>query len=174
MRKLKLYIATSLDGYIATEDGGVEWLDAYQSDEEDYGYHRFYDSVDTLLMGGNTYRTILGFGWPYEGKQTWVLSRTIQTAGIGQVGIVGRDALMLVRQLKSIETGKDIWLVGGGETISLLLAESLIDEMRLCIFPVMLGCGIRLFPPGPVSSQWRLEGQRAFPSGAMMLTYKLS
>ena len=49
MRPLKLYIATSLDGYIATADGSVEWLDAYQSDEEDYGYHRFYDSVDTLL-----------------------------------------------------------------------------------------------------------------------------
>ena len=59
MRQLKLYIATSLDGYIATADGSVEWLDAYQSDEEDYGYHRFYDSVDTLLMGGNTYRAIL-------------------------------------------------------------------------------------------------------------------
>ena len=53
MRQLKLYIATSLDGYIATADGSVEWLDAYQSDEEDYGYHRLYDSVDTLLMGGN-------------------------------------------------------------------------------------------------------------------------
>ena len=66
--ELKLYIATSLDGYIATADGSVEWLDAYQSDEEDYGYHRFYDSVDTLLMGGNTNRTILGFGcdWPYS------------------------------------------------------------------------------------------------------------
>lgn len=94
MRQLKLYIATSLDGYIATADGSVEWLDAYQSDEEDYDYHRFYDSVDTLLMGGNTNRAILGFGcdWPYAGKQTWVLSRSIQTATSGQVGIISHDA----------------------------------------------------------------------------------
>ena len=112
MRQLKLYIATSLDGYIATADGSVEWLDAYQSDEEDYGYHRFYDSVDTLL-------------------------------------------------------------VGGGEIISLLLAENLIDEMQLCIFPMMPGNGVPLFPPSPALSRWQLEEQRSFPSGATMLTYKL-
>lgn len=176
MRPLKLYIATSLDGYIATADGSVEWLDAYQSDEEDYGYHRFYDSVDTLLMGGNTYRAILGFGcdWPYAGKQTWVLSRSIQAATSGQFGIISRDTLTFVRQLKSLETGKDIWLVGGGEIISLLLAENLIDEMLLCIFPVMLGNGIPLFPPSSALSKWQLEEQRSFPSGATMLTYKLS
>ena len=176
MTPLKLYIATSLDGYIATADGSVEWLDAYQSDEEDYGYHRFYDSVDTLLMGGNTYRAILGFGcdWPYAGKQTWVLSRSIQAATSGQFGIISRDTLTFVRQLKSLETGKDIWLVGGGEIISLLLAENLIDEMLLCIFPVMLGNGIPLFPPSSALSKWQLEEQRSFPSGATMLTYKLS
>ena len=62
--------------------------------KKDYGYHRFYDSVDTLLMGGNTYRAILGFGcdWPYAGKQTWVLSRSIQEATSGQVGIISHDA----------------------------------------------------------------------------------
>ena len=94
MRQLRLYIATSLDGYITTADSSVEWLDVYQSDEEDYGYHRFYDSVDTLLMGGNTYCAILGFGcdWPYAGKQTWVLSRSIQTATSGQVRIISHDA----------------------------------------------------------------------------------
>lgn len=72
--------------------------------------HRFYDSVDTLLMGGNTYRAILGFGcdWPYAGKQTWVLSRSIQAADSGLVGIISRDALTFVRQIKSLETGKDI------------------------------------------------------------------
>ena len=71
-----------------------------------------------MLMGGNTYRAILGFGcdWPYAGKQTWVLSRSIQAATSGQVGIISRDTLTFVRQLKSLETEKDIWLVGGGET----------------------------------------------------------
>ena len=175
MRQLRLYIATSLDGYITTADSSVEWLDVYQSDEEDYGYHRFYDSVDTLLMGGNTYCAILGFGcdWPYAGKQTWVLSRSIQTATSGQVGIISHDALTFVRRLKSLETGKDIWLVGGGEIISLLLAENLIDEMQLCIFPMMPGNGVPLFPPSPALSRWQLEEQRSFPSGATMLTYKL-
>lgn len=62
MANIKLYVAVSLDGYIAGPDGGVEWLDRYQADGEDYGYADFYDSVDTLLMGGNTYRAILHFG----------------------------------------------------------------------------------------------------------------
>ena len=102
-----------------------------------------------------------------------MLSRSIQTATSGQVGIISHDALTFVRRLKSLETGKDIWLVGGGEIISLLLAENLIDEMQLCIFPMMLGNGVPLFPPSPALSRWQLEEQRSFPSGATMLTYKL-
>ncbi len=97
MRKIKLYIAVSLDGYIATPDGGVEWLNQFQisknedspdggvewlnqfqiSKNEDYGYKEIYQSIDTILMGGRTYRDIVGFGceWPYKEKTTYIVSR---------------------------------------------------------------------------------------------------
>ena len=78
MRKIKLYIAVSLDGYIATPDGGVEWLNQFQiTGNEDYGYKELYLSIDTVLMGGRTYRDIIGFGceWPYKDKVSYIISR---------------------------------------------------------------------------------------------------
>ena len=80
MKKIKLYIAVSLDGYIATSDGGVEWLHQFQiSENEDYGYKELYQSIDTVLMGGRTYRDIIGFGckWSYKDKVTSLLSKEI-------------------------------------------------------------------------------------------------
>lgn len=173
MANIKLYVAVSLDGYIAGPDGGVEWLDRYQADGEDYGYADFYDSVDTLLMGGNTYRAILHFGcgWPYEGKRTYVVSRRERSAVLPGVSVVSDDAIPFLRRLRA-EEKRDIWLVGGGLLVSQLLAEGLVDEMRLCVFPLLLGRGIRLFPDSLRSSERRLVGQRTFPSGAVMLTYR--
>lgn len=78
MRKIKLYIAVSLDGYITTSDGGVEWLNLFQiSDSEDYGYKELYQSIDTVLMGGRTYRDIIGLGckWSYKDKAIYIVSR---------------------------------------------------------------------------------------------------
>lgn len=173
MKRIKLYIATSLDGYIATSGGGVEWLDKYQSDAEDYGYAALYESVDTVLMGGNTYRSILGFGceWPYAEKQSYVISRTEPPGTLPNVRIISDEIPAFLRRLKT-NAGKDIWLVGGGELTSLLLAEGLVDEMQLCIFPQLLGTGIRLFPKNALGSEWRLVREQTFPTGAVMLVYQ--
>lgn len=175
MAEIKLYIAVSLDGYIAGADGGVEWLDKYESDGTDYGYAEFYDSVGTVLMGGNTYRAILGFGceWPYAEKRTWVVSRRERSGSLPGVSVVAGDPVSFLRRLKSAEE-RDIWLVGGGQLLSRLSDEGLVDEMRLCIFPEMLGEGIRLFPANIRPSGWRLAEQRVFPSGAVMLVYRLA
>lgn len=173
MKRIKLYIAISLDGYIATPDGGVEWLDKYQSDTEDYGYAALYESVDTVLMGGNTYRSILGFDceWPYAEKQSYIISRTESSSTLPNVTIIADAIPAFLRQLKA-DAEKDIWLAGGGELTSLLLAEGLLDEMQLCIFPLLLGTGIRLFPNNSLSSEWRLVRQQTFPTGAVMLVYQ--
>lgn len=79
MRKVKLYIATSLDGYIARKDGALDWLDNIPHPEnEDYGYQEFYDSIDTVIMGRGTYEVVLGFDvdWPYSTCTTLVMSST--------------------------------------------------------------------------------------------------
>lgn len=116
---------------------------------------------------------ILGFGcdWPYADKQSYVISRTEPSSTLPNVTIIADEIPTFLRQLKT-DAGKDIWLVGGGELTSLLLAEGLVDEIQLCIFPVLLGAGIRLFPDNGFSSEWRLDRQETFPTGAVMLVYQ--
>lgn len=123
-------------------------------------------------MGGNTYRSILGFGceWPYAEKQSYIISRTESPSALPSVRIIADEIPAFIRRLKA-DAGKDIWLVGGGKLTSLLLAEGLVDEMQLCIFPLLLGAGIRLFPENALGSEWRLAKQQTFPTGAVMLVY---
>lgn len=174
MRKIKLYIAVSLDGYIATPDGGVEWLNQFQiSKNEDYGYKEIYQSIDTILMGGRTYRDIVGFGceWPYKDKTTYIVSRNnINLTPSEQIYFITHHVTENVEKLKEL-TGKDIWLVGGGELVSMLLDVNLIDEMHLCYLPIVLGQGISLFPNKPKETIWKLAGSKSFPSGAISITY---
>lgn len=174
MRKIKLYIAVSLDGYIATPDGGVEWLNQFQiSKNEDYGYKEIYQSIDTILMGGRTYRDIVGFGceWPYKDKTTYIVSRNnINLTPAEQVYFITDHVTGNVEKLKE-STGKDIWLVGGGELVSMLLDANLIDEMHLCYLPIVLGQGISLFPNKPKETIWKLVGSKSFLSGAISITY---
>lgn len=174
MRKIKLYIAVSLDGYIATPDGGVEWLNQFQiSKNEDYGYKEIYQSIDTILMGGRTYRDIVGFGceWPYKDKTTYIVSRNnINLTPSEQVYFITDHVTGNVEKLKE-STGKDIWLAGGGELVSMLLDANQIDEMHLCYLPIVLGQGISLFPNKPKETIWKLVGSKSFLSGAISITY---
>ena len=123
MRKIKLYIATSLDGKIARPDGGLDWLpdpadDAYK--HEDYGYDELLSSVDTTLMGYKTYEVCLGFGdWAYKDQLTYVFSRNPERKMIPEAKLVTEDPVEFTRKLKQT-AGKDIWLIGGGEIIRLL------------------------------------------------------
>lgn len=174
MRKIKLYIAVSLDGYIATPDGGVEWLNQFQiSKNEDYGYKEIYQSIDTILMGGRTYRDIVGFGceWPYKDKTTYIVSRNnINLTPSEQVYFITDHVTDNVNKLKEL-TGKDIWLAGGGELVSMLLDANQIDEMHLCYLPIVLGQGISLFPNKPKETIWKLADSKSFLSGAISITY---
>ena len=148
MRKLSLYIATSLDGYIARQNESLDWLLNQKAD--DNGYTAFYDTIDTILLGRRTYQWILRnvhSGFPYQGKNCYVLSRTLkgQTAN---VQFVNQDIVTLTASLKK-GPGKGIWIAGGGEVLSPLLGENLVDDLIIHIAPVIIGQGIRLFNPGP-------------------------
>jgi dihydrofolate reductase len=148
MRKLSLYIATSLDGYIARQNESLDWLLNQRAD--DNGYTAFYDTIDTILLGRRTYQWILRnvhSEFPYQGKNCYVFSRTLkgQTAN---VQFVNQDIVTLTASLKK-KPGKGIWIVGGGEVLSPLLRENLVDDLIIQIAPVIIGQGIRLFNPGP-------------------------
>ncbi len=140
MRKIKLFIASSLDGFIAREDGSIDWLP--QSGNS--GYEEFYKTIDTVIIGRKTYEQILTFGkYPYEGKKSYVLTKNTTIKKEGNVEFVF-EAEKLVKELIS-SSGKDIWLVGGAELVSVFLNQDLIDEIILSIIPVVLGKGIPLF-----------------------------
>lgn len=175
MRRIILYIATSIDGYIATPDGGVEWLNEIPNpNKTDHGYNTLLDSIDVVLMGGRTYHEIIGYGvaWPYKDKISYVVSRRDSNVTPNEnVHFITEDIIARISELKA-ETGKDIWLVGGGELTTILLNANLIDEMRLCIAPVILGQGIPLFPNKPKESAWSLTGSQIYDTGIVITTYQ--
>lgn len=143
-----VYIATSLDGFIATPDGGVAWLDDIPNpDQSDFGYGEFIKRVDAVLMGRNSFEKVLSFGtWPYE-KLVFVLSNRLKHVPddlVDNVEIVsGNDLKTLVGQLD--KRGYHNLYIDGGRTIQSFLAEDMIDEMIITRVPVLLGDGIPLF-----------------------------
>ena len=173
MRKIKVYIAASLDGYIARPDGDLDWLTKYPiTPEINYGYNEFFDSVDTVIMGGKTYRDILNMDviYPYESKTTYVITRNIINSPKDNRYFITDNVIDEISELKT-QQGKDIWLVGGGELITMMLNANLVDEMQICYVPVILGTGILLFPNNPKESTWKLVGSDIYDSGSIKVNY---
>lgn len=168
MRDVILYIATSLDMFIAREDGSVDWL----FHDQDYGYSEFLKSIDTTIMGHNTYKQIKSFGppFPYRDKTNYVFSRHNHQEE-GYIQFIANKTIPFVRSLKK-ERGKDIWLIGGGSINDVLLEAGLIDKMILSIHPVFLGKGIPLFPHAQVEAYWELMESHSYEKGLVQLKYK--
>ena len=144
-RKLVLYIASSLDGYIATDEHNLDWLFAVEGGGDD-GYSTFYDTVDTVLIGRITYDWIIEHekgDFPYKGKECYVFSRTKKDDN-KHVTFICEDVVQFSKDLKN-KNGKSIWLVGGGNLLNTFVKEKLVDELIIAIAPVLLGKGIPLF-----------------------------
>lgn len=171
-RKVVLYIAQSLDGYIARADGDIGWLSSVEREGEDYGYGEFMESVDTVIMGRKTYEKVLSFGigFPHRDKKCYVLSGT-RREDDGNVKFYSGDAAELVRSIRGQE-GKDIFIDGGAEVVREFAAADLIDEYVISIIPVLLGGGIRLFKETSRETKLRLAGSRAYESGLVQLKYE--
>lgn len=175
MRKIKLYIAISLDGYIAKSNGSIDWLDAVPNpDKSDYGYYSFYDSIDTTLMGNATYQQVRSFDipFPYPDKTNFVFSQTPQKDN-SDVKFVYENVLKFVEDLKS-QKGSDIWLIGGGSLNAFFLKHDLIDEMIVSIMPIILGSGIPLFASKDVEIPLNLKEVLSFESGVVQLVYQMT
>jgi len=168
MRKVVLFTASSLDGFIATKGGGIDWLFT----DGDYGYKRFFNSIDTTLTGFKTYKKALSFGeFAFSGKANYVFSRKKRRPD-HNVTFVSRNIPAFVQKLKKEKSKKNIWLVGGGILNSLLLNAGLIDEMIISYHPVILGNGIPLFTDKSRESEFTLVRQKLYPSGLVQITYK--
>jgi dihydrofolate reductase len=144
VRKVKLFIASSLDGYIARKDGSIDWLYT----DGDYGFAQFYDSVDTILMGRRTYEKTLELAgeYPHKDKKSYVFTQTAP----GRKREKNQNVHFIVDVIEFAKDlvqspGNDIWLVGVADIISIFLNAGLLDEIILSIHPIILGKGIALF-----------------------------
>ena len=173
MKKVKLYIAASIDGYIARPDGDLEWLTGFPNPSKtDYGYKDFFASVDTVIMGNRTYHDILGMDvlWPYKDKQTYVVTHHAQETK-ENIRFISENVVETISGLRK-KDGKDIWLVGGGQLISILLNADLVDEMQITYIPVILGDGISLFPSSTKELQWNLLENKGFDNEILQVKYQ--
>ncbi|MCT7951933.1 dihydrofolate reductase family protein [Ancylothrix sp. C2] len=169
MRKIILFIASSLDGYIARNSGEIDWLFT----DQDYGYSDFYSSIDTLLMGRKTYEQVLTFGeYPYQGVKTYVFSKNSRFSPTPETEIISENIKIFVSNLKQ-QNGKNIWLVGGGQLVFELMNEKLIDEVILSIHPIILGEGISLFPAKMTPQFFQLSQCQSYNTGLVQLSYHL-
>ena len=168
MRKVRLFIATSLDGHIARADGRIDWL----FHDADYGYAAFYDSIDTVVMGRRTYDEVLGLGpYPYPDKAGYVFSHSRPARIAKHVEFVSGPPGKLVARLRET-AGKDIWLAGGAGLAAAFLDDDLVDEIIVSVHPVVLGSGIPLFPRQGREVALTLRGVQSFASGLVQLRYE--
>lgn len=168
--RCSVFVGTSLDGFIARPDGGLDWLESVHVPGEDHGYQAFFDAVDTIVVGRATYDLVLGFpGWPYEGKRVVVLTHVAPAPRHGESFFQGEPEALVARLARD---GARRVYVDGGAVISQFLAAGLVDDLTISILPIVLGDGIRLFHPPLPECALALEGTRAFPTGLVQLRYR--
>jgi dihydrofolate reductase len=174
--KISVFIATSIDGYIAKKDGNLEWLTKFspptqENEDKDCGFSKFFSDVDVLVMGKNSYEVVSNFDtWPYEGKRVIVLSSTIASV-CKKAELFNGDIAQLIEKLHA--EGIEHIYVDGGNTISRFLNMGLIDQMIISIIPVVLGNGIPLFSKINNDKWCRLASSHAYSNGLVQLRYDL-
>lgn len=159
-----IFIATSLDGYIATKNGGIDWLmDIPNPEKSDFGYADFMKGIDALVMGRHTFEKVLSFDeWPYD-KPVFVVSTTLK-----QAPITLKDKASIITETpqeicsKLAEKGFTQLYIDGGKLIQSFLAEDLIDEMTITRIPILLGEGIPLFGHLKKPLKWILKESQHF------------
>lgn len=172
-RKLIVYIATSLDGYIAKPNDDLSFLSIVQLEGEDYGYSDFISTVDTVIVGRKTYDWVMAQvpTFPHADKQSFIVTRTPRPS-IGDTHFYTGNLKDLVTRLKS-EEGKNIFCDGGAAVVNELLKENLIDEFIISVIPILVGDGTKLFKDGRPEQRLELLSTKTFDSGLAQLHYKV-
>jgi len=153
-----LYVAISRDGYLADENGGVDWL-ATSNPNEDYGYENFYRSIDALAMGSKTYEQIISYGeWPYQGRTTYVFTKRKIKSVDKDIIFVPVDVKIFIENLKKDKSVNNLWLVGGPTLINSFAELGLVDETIITTVPKDLRKGLSL--PGNILTQSTLQDEK--------------
>jgi dihydrofolate reductase len=172
-----MFMAMSLDGFVAREDSNLDWLMKQKTEGEDHGYEAFMASVDGLVMGSGSFRTVLSFdAWPYD-KPVVVLSRTLTTEDIpselrDKVSITTQEPQQVLASLA--EQGWKRAYIDGGKIIQSFMRERQIVDMTVTIVPILLGSGKRMFGSLSADIDLQLLEVKQFPSGLISTQYKMS
>lgn len=171
-RKVILYIATSLDGYIATKNENLDFLSLVEQEGEDYGYADFIKTVDTVIVGRKTYDKVLsmGFDFPHADKKSYIITRTPKPP-IGNIQFYTENLEALILKLKE-KDGQNIFVDGGAEIVNLMMNDNLIDVFCVSIIPVLLGDGISLFQDNRPELQLKFVRSETFKSGLVQIWYQ--
>src|SRR5882724_10908989 len=167
MRNIRFSVAMSLDGYIAGPNGESDWIIMYP----EIDFAALFSQFDTILLGRRTFEAMAREGrTEMPGMKTVVISTTLQQSDYYGVTIIGSEYKAFLSALRN-ESGKDIWLFGGGSLFGSLLAAELVDTVEVAIIPVLLGGGISLLPSPASRTKFKLTNHRIYKSGIAMLTY---
>ena len=175
MSKVILYIAASLDGYIATSDGSVSWLDEFSDGSIDYGFHEFFDTTDINILGATTYEQILGMDsqWPYQTKTFVATKRELPKPDGADIEFHDSSVAELVERARSMAS-KNIWLVGGASLAQSFLREGLLDELIITVMPLTLGDGIALFQKPGAKTRVKLLNMSTYDNSSYQVHYSLN
>jgi dihydrofolate reductase len=173
-RQVMLFIAMSLDGYIAKPNDDLSFLSIVEKEGEDYGYAEFTANIDTLIVGRKTYDYVLkeigATHYDNGQRDVYVITRT-ERPSVGRTNFYTGSLTELVKRLKS-ENGKNIYCDGGAEIVNELLKNDLIDEMIISVIPILVGNGTRLFKDGRPEQKLKLVNVKTFDTGLTQLHYK--
>lgn len=170
--RVSVFLGLSLDGYIAKKNGDVEWMSTYETEPpEDVGYKTFFDSIDALILGRNSYDTVLKFDpWPYAGKQVIVVTTRPAVSQHSETFYNGSIST-LIHELA--EKGVQHIYLDGGEIVRQGLSQGIVDDITLTWLPIMLGSGIALFNDHLPEIHWKLTACRSFKNGLVQTSYQL-
>jgi dihydrofolate reductase len=174
MLEIVYYAAASLDGFIATPEGGLDWLPPIEAEGEDYGYRDFYASVDAVLMGSATYENIQSStAWPYAGKPCWVFTRQRRhmRSGTADITFTAAPPEHIAQEIAG-QGAKRAWILGGGKLAASFRERGLITTYGIGIVPAILGGGIPLLEARGPLEKLTLTGCQAYPDGVVMLWYR--
>ncbi len=171
MPEIIYYVAVSLDGFIAPLDGSLEWLSPYNVGDEDYGYDKFYQSIDALIEGRRTYEQALTFKeWSHPGKPCWVVTSRKLESRLPEIHFTSATPADIVKHISSLGHNR-IWLVGGSALAGSFRSAGLITEYVLSVVPVLLGAGRPLFGGNGAIEKLSLVEAKTYPNGLVQLKY---
>jgi dihydrofolate reductase len=176
MKKIVLYTTVSLDGYMARKDKNSLLIESFTNLKSiDKEFPSFYDSIDTVLMGDDTYQNIIfnEYKWLFSFRVSYVISKkNIKISANDDIRFIAENPIPCIRDIKN-KNGRDIWVIGGGELISSLLKHNLIDEIILLYIPTLISDGVPLFSNNYEESQWSLLDCHFYENGIIKVRYAL-